>query len=192
MFSTSNSIIYNPRRSTPISHRAPSPLPAPCLWTRPFPLRQHWLLQPQASLPTPDDDPGACWSGCCPPRPPDDGPTAPRVLLRNVSPTPAQTGSQQFMHSLTPETNRRFKYQSSKNHELLQESGEHLGRGGDTCSVWGTLGDTTAALLVSDPKVVQGTHVFTHDAIMLHALNWKVCFICILIAILPALHSLLI
>lgn len=69
MFSTSNSIIYNPKRSTPISHRALSPLPAPCLRTRPFPLRQYWLLQPQASLPTPDDDPGACWSGCCPPDP---------------------------------------------------------------------------------------------------------------------------
>ena len=96
------------------------------------------------------------------------------------------------MHSLAPETNWRFKYQSSKNRELLQKSGERLGRGGDTCSVWGTLGDATAALLISDPKVVQGTHVFTHDAITLHALNWKVCFICALIAILPALCSLLI
>ena len=64
MFSTSNSIIYNLKRSTPISHRAPSPLPAPRLQTWPFP-----LLQPQASLLTPDDTPGVCWSGCCPPDP---------------------------------------------------------------------------------------------------------------------------
>lgn len=88
------------------------------------------------------------------------------------------------MHPLAPEMNRCFKYQSSKNCELLQESGERLWRGGDTCI---TLGDTTATLLVSDPKVEQGTHVYTHDAIMLHALNWKVCFICTLIAILPFL-----
>ena len=189
MFSTSNSIIYNLKRSTPISHRAPSPLPPPCLQTQPFPLRQRWLLQPQASLPTPDNAPRSLLEWMLPPRPPDDDPTALRVLLRIASPTPAQTGSQRFMHPLAPEMNRCFKYQSSKNCELLQESGERLGRGGDTCI---TLGDTTAALLVSDPKVEQGTHMFTHDAIMLHALNWKVCFICTLIAILPPFCSLLI